>query len=498
MAVGQGIARGQLLYVEVWDNKPPLLYLVYTLSHLIFGGVLWPLRILGFALAGLAVRYSYIFANRVLGLSQNYSNLAMILVTILFSFGLETTIFNAENLFAPLLLIGTYYVFTSGNKIWRLGSGSLIWGLAILTKIPTLAEILGLWLVYILLGISQIEVDSDKFFLKFWLQLKVYFENLKNLFQNFVIVFGITLPLGATALFYGFINRWKEFYFATIGFSGSYIGEDPIPPIIFGIPLKTPSGFGGVLPDVGLSQLQFKVFLFGLTVLLLGFVYLKGKISKTTLLVGVWVSLAAFGSLISGRNYPHYIIQVFVPFVLFTTLIINKLRSLQAQTGSFQFRATLVIAYLLLINQFTITFASGMMIPPYFSPTKYWWDFGKVALQQKTLADWQKDYNQDSFEMQSQLVPIITDLTGPNDKILTIGNLSELLVGSKRLSSYYQVVAYNWTESEEQVWNKSKDQTKLVIIDLKSDKAVGVKRQINKGLKLVRRVLNRYEVWVRR
>src|SRR3989344_319245 len=31
--IGQAINKDRLLYVQTWDNKPPLLYLVYALFH---------------------------------------------------------------------------------------------------------------------------------------------------------------------------------------------------------------------------------------------------------------------------------------------------------------------------------------------------------------------------------------------------------------------------------------------------------------------------------
>jgi len=500
LAVAQGIARGQLLYVQVWDNKPPLLYLVYTFSNLIFGGVLWPLRVIGVILAGLTIRYSQLFASRVLQFNSRYVDLVTVLVTILFSFGLETTIFNAENLFAPLLVIGTYYVFT-GPKLFRLFIGSLVWGMAILTKIPTVAEILGLWLVFVLTSIAEIPSSEERVLENFIKKTQIYFGHFGNMLRNLIILAGVVLPLGLTSIFYWVRGHWGEFYFAVVGFAGDYIGDSKLPPVVFGIPLKTPGGFGGVLPDIGFSQLQWKVVFFGILVVALAILFVRQKISRSTFLVSVWVALAAFGSLISGRNYPHYLIQVFVPFALFTAVIIGKYRSLNTvstNNSSFQFRTALIISYLLIINQFTITFASGLMIPPYFSPTKYWWDFGRVITNQMTLANWQRDYNPDSYDTQKELIPIIQSLTGQDDRILIIGNWAELYVGSKRLSSYYIPVEYNWTDQSSQVWDKAKDQTKLAIIDTKSGKAKEIRPSIAGDMKYQRTVLNRYEIWLKK
>ena len=50
-AVGQGIVNGKMLYVDVWDNKPPLIYLIYGLNSLLFGTNLWALRLFNLFLA---------------------------------------------------------------------------------------------------------------------------------------------------------------------------------------------------------------------------------------------------------------------------------------------------------------------------------------------------------------------------------------------------------------------------------------------------------------
>lgn len=36
-AVGHGLNKGQMLYLETWDNKPPMIYIYYSLIFRIFG-----------------------------------------------------------------------------------------------------------------------------------------------------------------------------------------------------------------------------------------------------------------------------------------------------------------------------------------------------------------------------------------------------------------------------------------------------------------------------
>ena len=51
LAMAQGIVKGgEWLYVGVWDNKPPLIYILCSVSVWVFCTQLWPLRVLNFFL----------------------------------------------------------------------------------------------------------------------------------------------------------------------------------------------------------------------------------------------------------------------------------------------------------------------------------------------------------------------------------------------------------------------------------------------------------------
>jgi hypothetical protein len=39
--IGQGLLHGQLLYRDLWDNKPPGIFYIYALIVKIFGPVMW-------------------------------------------------------------------------------------------------------------------------------------------------------------------------------------------------------------------------------------------------------------------------------------------------------------------------------------------------------------------------------------------------------------------------------------------------------------------------
>jgi hypothetical protein len=65
--IGQGLLRGQLLYRDLWDNKPPGIFYIYALIVKIFGPVMWcvgAVDILWLLVISLCIFY---FARRYLG-----------------------------------------------------------------------------------------------------------------------------------------------------------------------------------------------------------------------------------------------------------------------------------------------------------------------------------------------------------------------------------------------------------------------------------------------
>ena len=157
-AVAQAIMNGKRLYVQVWDNKPPLIYLIYGLNYLVFGNNLLTLRFFNGILALLGT-FSFFRITRFFDIPKKISKFATIFYVLISTILFEGTIFNGENIFVPLVLAGFWLVFGDlaiwkgikdwKNLInWKLVLGIFLWSLAILTKIHALIEISVLISVY--------------------------------------------------------------------------------------------------------------------------------------------------------------------------------------------------------------------------------------------------------------------------------------------------------------------------------------------------------------
>src|SRR6266576_2759546 len=98
--IGFALRHGRLLYRDIWDNKPPLLYITYAL----FNGDQASVRLLSLITGVIALVLFFLLARRLLQ-SKKAIYFAIILFVILFGTPfLEGNIANAENFMMPLSL----------------------------------------------------------------------------------------------------------------------------------------------------------------------------------------------------------------------------------------------------------------------------------------------------------------------------------------------------------------------------------------------------------
>ena len=112
--VGREIASGKILYKDIWDNKPPFLYLIYS----VFDGNLFSVK-----LASLFSGLFSLFAFYALTGKIFTKNFSRYLSTLLYGFlfatpFLEGNIANAENfMLLPIILAGYFVIdFSEGKK----------------------------------------------------------------------------------------------------------------------------------------------------------------------------------------------------------------------------------------------------------------------------------------------------------------------------------------------------------------------------------------------
>ncbi len=284
LALGQGLRKGLVFYRDIHDNKPPLLYLLAALASNVFYFRLMLMVWFGAAVVVFFKLMQVLFPKN--NKAWYVSTLAMIGLTTI----TEGNIANAEIFIVLPVVTGMLVVYQEIRKrkkeqklVKWLGAG-LLFSIGFLLKIPAAFDLasVAVWIM---------------FFEK---------NNLKEVFKGLVdkkvwmLMFGFLVPIGLSLIYYIKVGAGERYLrsalMQNIGYLSSWsTGE------------HSTSGFSSQ------SGLMIRAGL--LVVALVGFwlVAKRTKLLSGAKLVVIWFLFGLFGSLLSERPYPHYLIQIAVP-----------------------------------------------------------------------------------------------------------------------------------------------------------------------------------------
>lgn len=203
--IGIALRNGRLLYRDIWDNKPPLLYLIYAFFN---GDQFWA-RLFSLTIGIFTVIAFYVLSARLFENKKKAVFWSTGIFTVLFGLPLiEGNIANAENfMLFPIILAGIL-VFKNTNK--QLLSGFLV-SLAFLTKIVALFDFAAFFLFLLFINAP--------------LDLKITVSNLKREIKKLLpFMLGFTAPIILTALFFLFKGAIKDFFQASFIQNVGYVG----------------------------------------------------------------------------------------------------------------------------------------------------------------------------------------------------------------------------------------------------------------------------------
>jgi hypothetical protein len=211
--IGQSINQGHLLYRDIWDNKPPLLYIVYALAY---GDQ--PTVKLFSLIIGILTSIAFFFLTQKLFNKQKISIITTSLFVLLFATPiLEANIANAENfILLPIILAGLIIYKYSNNKISKpytlakpLFLSGLLIGIAFLFKIVAVFDLAAFLSFLIINGLPE-KLS--------WISSKKQFK--KELIHNLIfLILGFLIPFLITVIY--FIAHNALHYFLHSLFSGN-------------------------------------------------------------------------------------------------------------------------------------------------------------------------------------------------------------------------------------------------------------------------------------
>lgn len=381
--IGQVMRRGALLYRDIWDNKPPFLYLLYSL----FDGDQFSVRLFSLIVALLTVVAFYFLAQELFLKRSKITLFTTILFAVLFSLPLlEGNIANAENfMFFPVIL-AFYLALKNFPKIKAslLFLAGFLFSLAFLFKIVAIFDLAALSLFLLI---------------AFWGQRRQQASSL------IALSFGFILPLIFATLIFLTQGTFKEFLSAALSQNVSYVAWGN----------KFLGAWGGLI---------LKLALLGFFCLFL--LWQRKKLEKGPLLILSWWAFSLFNALFAGRPWTHYVLILVPSFCL--------LFGLALQTAKFR---VFTIGLLL----FTL-YLGGTKFWLYEQIFGYYPNFFSFILGKKTLSAYRSFWG-DHVNRDYRLAQFLTLKTATDEPVFIWGNNAQIYALAKRPPASRYTVAYH-------------------------------------------------------
>jgi hypothetical protein len=390
--LGMGIKSGRLLYQGIFDNKPPLLYIFYSL----FKGNQFSLRLLSLIFGLLAI-VAFFYLAKKLFKSKNALYFSTSIFTLLFGLPiLEGNIANAEN-FMLFFILSAFYLALDYFKT-KLENKMFFWtgivlGLAFLFKIVAVFDFAAL-IVFLLI----IKTPNN-------LSGKLYSKLLKELKDLYWLIIGFVIPIFTCALYFLTQGAFSDFITATLFSNVGYVG--------YGNKFIIPQGF-----------LILKLILL---VVFLAFVFFKRhKLTMETVLIWTWLSFSVFNALFSQRPYTHYLLVLLPSFCLLTGLLVEEKKLIKIN----------------LVFILAILFLSCKSFWLYTKVLPYYENFISFVVDGKSVASYQKFFDKKT-PIDYQIAQYIKQNTTASDNIFIWGNNSQVYKLSNKLPPGKYTVAYH-------------------------------------------------------
>jgi 4-amino-4-deoxy-L-arabinose transferase-like glycosyltransferase len=390
LTLGNAIRHGIPLYSGIFDNKPPLLYLMAALA----GNLFWFKTLLAFwNIATIIIFWN--FTKSLFTGKEKTQKIATIIIAILTTLPLlEGHIVNAE-LFLICFTISAAWLFMSQKHDFRnLFVVGLLFSLATLFKMPAAFDIVAVVVFLFIQGFNE----KEKF--------------LGIIKKCLYLSLGFAVPLGISLIYFFVTGHLKDYVTAAFLQNIGYL-----------------STFRPL--DAGKSFLvrNLPLIIRGLIVVIASFLLFikRKKISQPFLFVCLWLVFGLFAVTLSERPYPHYLIQV-VPEISLLLAILFTERSLEQS---------------LTVIPLALTFFIPFYYHYYYYPTaSYYFRFLKLSSgiikKEQYLASFGgnvvRNYNVANFLVAS---------SAPNDKVWVIGDDASIYALSRRLPPIKFVADYH-------------------------------------------------------
>jgi hypothetical protein len=401
LTLGNAIRNGSLLYRDIYDNKPPVLYMLAGLT----GNVAW-FRALLLVWMLATIIFFWLLLKKLFPEKETLIKVSLVFFTLLSSIPLiEGNIANAEifmigpTILAFYLMAGLLIPKTQvKTEPIKAAAAGILLGIAFLLKVPAVFDCIALFAFGVIL-LSR--------------------ENWKKLLMTYsALGAGFLIPVVASFGFFAWHLAAGEYlrsaFLQNFGYVSSWRAGS--------------SSGGGLKEKAGLLGRAGAVALF-----FGGLYYARNKFKKADILVFLWFAFALFGALLSERPYPHYLIQALPALAIVVGMLASRGKLLVKSTG-------VALVLVLAVSVFLIHFWA-------YAVGAYYRNFVTYAVGAETKTDYLRYFG-------NQVVPTynaagyLAVRLNTNDRIFVWGDYPYLYPLSKtlpvgRYTATYHIVDYN-------------------------------------------------------
>ena len=419
LALGQGLRKGLVFYRDIHDNKPPLLYLMAALA----GGVMW-FRFILMAWNLVNVVFVWKLAEKFI---KNKTGVwvTTLLFAVLSSIPLtEGNIANGEVFMIMPTTVAVWWLWMMEKRDGKKNSGLsyfLVGGLfsvAFLFKVPVLFELV---------------------MIMFWLVI-YRARNWKGLWKRlfgreaWLVLIGFLAPVILSVIYYMTMGAGEPYVRSALGQNIGY--------------LSSWEGDSKPFYESGLF-VRGMILVLSTVVIWLSRKRLGGRFGLVTL----WFVGALFGTLLSGRPYPHYFIEIVPPGVLLLGMLMFE------KKNWFKFLVGVGLLALTLWSVVAYKFW-------YYKSLPYYKNFVGYVLGQKNEEEYRR-YWGDGVVRNYQVADYILRVTSREEKIFVWGTEPAIYVLSNRLPVGKYTVAYHildFDASEETIDALLEEKPRIIVM----------------------------------
>ena len=386
LTLGQAIRKGLVLYKDIHDNKPPLLYLLAALA-----GSFSYYRAILFFWSLVTIYFFYklcllLFKNKT---AQILSTFVFAILTSIHTF--EGNVGNAEN-FMILPTLGGFYLLLKTKKWQHYFFAGILFSLATLFKVPAAFDFIAALFFSLILFTSQKQKKYSLFIVHYSL-----------------FICGFLIPILATFAYYASKNAFNYYLSAAFSQNLPYLASwNSDKPKVASFPFS----------------LIIRAILLG-GVLIFIFLYQK-KLSSTVKLILTWFPFTLFAALLSSRPYPHYLLQTIPPLAFSWGLVTSRIK---------EKIIPLFFSLLLAFSFFWFKFWHYPNIP-------YYINFYQFIIGQKGKEEYFKYFGKQT-KFLYQTAQYLKSQTKPEERIFIWGNQPSIYALASRLPAGRYTVAYH-------------------------------------------------------